>query len=408
MRRTAVIACVLLALAGLSRADWVNVGPPGGPVYSSAATAGSSPAIYIGTNNSSYPLLRSTDLGANWAAHGAALANRPEQLAAHPSDPNRLYAVASSQFYRTSDGGTNWTTSSLGSNTYGNDIVINPLNPQVIYVPGYRYNGSAWRINLARSTDGGATWAPLQVDTIACTAVYSAAIDPVDTTVLYVGAYYNNMSIVFRSTDRGATWSRSDLGDAYYVYALDIDPANRSTILAGTYSYGIWRSTNSGASWTRVANSSYNYRFARDPGTPTTVYSAAYSGVYRSTDNGATWTYVTSGLTGASLRVLVTIPGQNGTVFAGSTAGMFKSTNYGASWTSSSNGIAIGNIPALAHVPGSAGSTRIEFLDYDNFRTTDNGITWSVAPTPLSCGNVCAIAFARLSPQRVWMLEGSG
>ena len=72
------------------------------------------------------------------------------------------------------------------------------------------------------------------------------------------------------------------------------------------------------------------------------------------------------------------------------------------------NGIAIGNIPALAHVPGSSGSTRIEFLDYDNFRTTDNGITWSVAPTPLSCGNVCAIAFARLSPQRVWMLEGSG
>jgi photosystem II stability/assembly factor-like uncharacterized protein len=408
MRSSLAVSVALLALCTAALADWVNVGPPGGPVYSAAVTAGSPPGIYIGSNNSNYPLLRSTDYGATWASYGANLANRPEQLAAHPTDPNRLYGVASSQFYRTTDGGTTWLTSSLGSNTYGNDVVVNPLNPQVIYVPGYRYNGSAWRINLARSTDGGATWTPVQVDTIACTSVYSAAIDPVDTTVLYVGAYYNSMSIVFKSTDRGTTWSRSNLGDAYYVYALNVDPANRNTVLAGTYSYGIWRSTDAGATWTRQATSSYNYRFARDPGNPAYVYSAAYSGVYRSTDGGANWTYLSSGLAGAALRVVVTIPGQNGTVLAGSSGGMFKSTNYGANWTATNNGIAIGNIPALAHVPGSTGGTRVEFLDYDNFRTTDNGNTWSAAPTPLSCGNVCGIAFARLSPQRVWMLEGSG
>ena len=72
------------------------------------------------------------------------------------------------------------------------------------------------------------------------------------------------------------------------------------------------------------------------------------------------------------------------------------------------SGIVIGRIPVVAHVPGVPGATRIEFIDYDNFRTTDNGATWQSATTPLSCGNVCAIAFDPADGQRVWMLEGSG
>ncbi|MFO7652073.1 MAG: hypothetical protein R6X13_12135 [bacterium] len=408
MRRTAVSVCALLALASLSRADWVSIGPNGGPIYSGAVTAGTPPAVYIGSTNSNYPLLKSTDNGVTWAQAGAALANRPEQLAAHPTDPNRLYAVISSIFYRTTNGGTNWLQSSLGSNTYGNDITINPQNPQVIYVPGYRYNGTAWKVNLAKSTDGGATWTWTQVDTITCTNVYSAIVDPVDTNVLYLGAYYNNATLVFKSTDCGVTWARTGFSaNAYYVYSFYIDPASHNTVLAGTL-YGVYRSTDAGATWTQRSTNNYNYRIVRDPGNPSILYSACYSYVYRSTDGGLTWAISSSGIQGTSIRVVLTVPGSNGLALAGSTGGMFRSTGYGATWTEANSGITMGQITALAHVPGSAGATRIEFLDYDNFRTTDNGTTWSAAPTPLSCGNVCAIAFARLSPQRVWMLEGSG
>lgn len=407
MRYAAVIFGAGLLLVSMSRADWVSIGPGGGPIYSGTVAAGAQPSIYIGTTNSNYPLLKSTDNGINWAKTGGSLANRPEQLAADPSDPNRLYAVSGSVFYRTTNGGTTWQQSSLGSNTYGNDIVVNPLNPQIIYVPGYRYTGSVWKINLARSTDGGATWTAIQVDTVSTTTVYCAAIDPVDTGTIYVGAWYNNITIVFKTTNSGATWTRSDLGGAYYVYSLHVNPTSRNIILAGTL-YGIYRSTDGGTTWTQRSSYNYNYRIVRDPGSPNTLYAASYSVVCRSTDDGVSWTPLSSGIAGTQIRTVLTIPGQPGTVLAGSTGGMFRSTNSGNTWTAANSGIAIGVIPALAHKPGSPGYSRLEFLDYDNFQTTDNGNSWQIATTPLSCGNVCAIAYARLAPQRVWLLEGSG
>jgi photosystem II stability/assembly factor-like uncharacterized protein len=377
-------------------------------MYSSAVAPTNPPTLYAGATASGTPLLKSTDNGGSWAAAGAVLSSRPEQLVAHPTDPDRVYAVSSSYFYRSADRAATWNQVYLGSNTYGNDIVINPANPQVIYVPGYKYDGTAWKPNMAKSTDGGATWTHAQIDTITCTTVYAAAIDPVDTTVVYAGAWFNSVTIVYRSTDCGATWTRNDLpANAYYIYSFYIDPAAHNTVLAGTL-YGVYRSTDAGATWTQQSTNNYNYRIVRDPGNPSTLYSAAYSYVYRSTDAGLTWAISGTGIAGTYIRTVLTVPGQNGTVFAGSTAGMHRSTDYGATWTAVNNGIIVGNIPVVAHVPGVPGASRIEFVDYDNFRTTDNGATWQSATTPLSCGNVCAIAFDPNDGQRVWMLEGSG
>ncbi len=404
---TAAVGIVLL-LAGPAAADWVSVGPEGGPIYCGTVAPTTPPTIYVAANGSNLPVLKSTDGGASWAPAGAALGNCPNVLVTHPADPNTLYGVANSLFYRSTNGGGTWTQVSLGSNTYGHDIAINPLNTQVMYIPGYKYDGTAWRMTCFKSTNGGQNWTATQLDTTASTTVYSAAIDPVDTTVVYVGAYFGSTSAVFKSTDCGATWTGYPLPtSSYYVYSLLVSPVNHNIVFAGTLN-GVCRSTDAGLTWVKQGSGSYNYRIVTVPGEPDTMYSAAYNTVYRSTDAGVTWTQAGTGLSGTTLRTVLTVPGASATVYCGSTTGMFRSTDYGAGWTAANSGIVIGKIPALAAVPGSAGSAWAEFLDNGIFTTTDDGNSWTRHTSPLSCGNLCNIVFDPQDPQRVWMLEASG
>jgi photosystem II stability/assembly factor-like uncharacterized protein len=402
------ILCGLLALCVPLGAQWVSVGPNGGPVYCGTVTPGTPPVLYVASTNTNYPLLRSTDYGASWATTSASLTNYPRMLVAHPTDPERLYGVVSSIFYRTTNGGASWLQSSLGSNTYGNDIAINPLNPQVIYVPCYKYDGAAWKPTAAKSTDGGASWSTTQLDTLTSSTIYSAAIDPVDTSVVYIGGYVNSMTAVYKSTDGGASWTRCEFPANYnYVYSLYVSPVDHNIVFAGALS-GICRSTDAGASWTRVSTNSYNYRIVTAPDNPDIMYSAAYSNVYRSTDGGLNWAIAGTGIQGTIIRTVLAPPGPNGTVLAGSTGGMFRSTDYGTTWSAANSGIVIGRIPVVSVNPHEPATVHAEFVDNDVFKTTDDGLTWVPQNTPLSCGNVCNIAFDRNDPQRIWMFEASG
>jgi len=406
MRTT--ISAVLVVLAAVAFADWTSIGPEGGPIYCGAVVPTTPPTVCVAPTSSGMPLLKSTDGGENWQSAGATMSSYPSVLVPHPTDTSTLYGVYSTVFCRTTDAGATWSQFSLGSNTIGNDVAVNPLNPQVVYVPGYKWDGSAWRMTAAKSTDGGQTWTTTQLDTISSTTVYAAAIDPVDTNVVYVGAYVDTFTTVFKSTDCGTSWTQFNLpGRFYYVYSLYVSPADHNIVFAGTL-YGVCRSTDAGQTWTRQSTNNYNYRIVSVPGRPELMYSAAYSNVYRSTDAGLTWAACGAGVSGTTVRTVLTVPGESSTVYCGSTAGMFKSTDYGATWSEVNRGIVIGKIPVVAFDPGAEGTAFAEFIDNAIFKTTDDGVTWERQPTVLSCGNVCNILFEFEDPQRRWMLEASG
>jgi photosystem II stability/assembly factor-like uncharacterized protein len=405
--KTAIITALVI-LAAAASADWASIGPEGGPIYCGTVVATSPPTVYVASTSSGAPLLKTNDGGDSWQPAGAALSSYPYVLVPHPTDTNRLYGSYSSVFYRTSDAGTTWNQSSLGSNTYGNDIAINPLNPEVIYVAGYKHDGSAWRMTSLRSTNEGQSWVATQIDTFPSTTVYSVAIDPVDTNVVYVGAYVDTFSVIFKSTDCGTSWTPFNLpGRMYYIYSLYVSPSDHNIVFAGTL-YGVCRSTDAGETWTRQSTNNYNYRIVSVPGKPDLMYSAAYSNVYRSTDAGMTWTACGTGVQGTTIRTVLTVPSESSTVYCGSTAGMFKSTDCGATWNEVNKGINIGKIPVVSFDPGSLGTAYAEFIDNAIFKTTDDGSTWERQPTVLSCGNVCNILFEPEDPQRIWMLEASG
>ena len=402
-----VIGSVLVLLAAVSFANWTSIGPDGGPIYCGTVVPTSPPTMYVATTTTGTALLKSSDGGANWQSAGAALSNYPRVLVPHPTDTNTLYG-AYNNFYRTTDGGATWSQYTFGSNTYANDIAVNPLNPDVIYVVSYKYDGSAWRPTAGKSTNGGQNWVMTYLDTLSSSTMYSCAIDPVDTNVVYMGGAVNSQTVVYKSTDCGTTWTPYGFpAYYYYVYSLLVSPADHNTLFAGTL-YGVCRSTDAGETWTRQSTNNYNYRIVAAPDNPDIMYSAAYSRAYRSTDAGLTWSACGAGVQGTTIRTVLTVPGESSTVYCASTAGMYKSTDYGATWSQTNSGITIGKVPVVAFDPGSPGTAFAEVLDNDLFRTTDDVLSWAPQNSPLSCGNLCSVVFDPADPQRIWMLEASG
>ncbi len=111
---------------------------------------------------------------------------------------------------------------------------------------------------------------------------------------------------------------------APYVGPLVIN--SREHFFAGTQ-VGVFRSTDNGASWTRVTTNNVNDLAinSRDH-----IFEATSRGVFRSTDNGTTWTDV-----GPRDRYVTSLAiNSRGHIFAGTAGGVvYRSTDNGASWT---------------------------------------------------------------------------
>ncbi|MFE4821014.1 cellulose binding domain-containing protein [Streptomyces sp. NPDC056704] len=222
------------------------------------------------------------------------------------------------------------------------------------FVPGIVFNRSEKNLAYARTDIGGAyrwqestkTWTPL-TDSIGWdrwghTGVVSLASDSVDPNKVYaaVGTYTNSWDpgngAVLRSADRGASWQRTDLPFKLggnmpgrgMGERLAIDPNKNSVLYIGAPSgKGLWRSTDSGVTWSQVTNfpNVGNYvqdatdtsgyasdnqgivwvTFDESTGTPGSATQTVYVGVadkdsaiYRSTDGGATWSRLAGQPTG--------------------------------------------------------------------------------------------------------------
>lgn len=86
---------------------------------------------------SRYGLLSSDNLGESWnkieliTPEAEATINA---LAVNPKNDNEIYYVTNSTFYRTADGGKNWTTKKLPTSRIGWRLQIDPNNPSVLYM----------------------------------------------------------------------------------------------------------------------------------------------------------------------------------------------------------------------------------------------------------------------------------
>ena len=250
---------------------------------------------------------------------------------------------------------------SVGPNNIGGrvrSIAIDPINPNIIYCGSV--SGGLWK-----STDSGGSWASL-TDFAPNLVIGCIAIDPTNTQVVYAGTgegYFNIDALrgigVLKSTDGGSSWSAlnnfpgSISSYAYYfINKILIRPDNPNTIFVATSSTteGIWKSTNAGASWSRITAPGTLSKFCvdleMDPSSPDIMYAAfglfASDGIYKTTNGGTSWSKLTNGFPSTSTRYgrisLAIAPSNNTVLYAVLTDSNYythsimKSTDAGASW----------------------------------------------------------------------------
>lgn len=127
------------------------------------------------------------------------------------------------------------------------------------------------------------------------------------------------------------------------VSSILVNPLDDTNIFAGLEGAGIYRSTDSGSTWTSASLSPATTQvtaLVRQAGTGSTALYAGTigGGVYTSTDNGVSWTVCSNtGLTNTNVRSLVA--NSSGALFAGTDDGVFVSTDACADWTATNTGL---------------------------------------------------------------------
>jgi photosystem II stability/assembly factor-like uncharacterized protein len=318
-------------------------------------------------------LLAGTQEGAFWSADQGASWNRSNQglraasitgLALDPLRPARLWAsLASREVFRTVTGGGPW---GLLTGVPYPVFVTGPLAADP-YHPGTVYLGLFG--GVARSLDAGNHWS--SVTGLSCIQPESLFVDPLDSSVIYVGGNFSNSECgaqpgacpSYRSDDAGQHWNCIQIGpivvpdpfQSFRVYGLtrtDVevsadggdswsllapgthlsvlvpDPQRPGTLWGGRY--GVFHSDDGGRTWTLagagVPTSARVVAVVLDPVDPDVLYTATLqNGVFKSTDAGFTWEPLGTGLEGLVVRYLVLDPRDRTILYAGTDeAGVMK------------------------------------------------------------------------------------
>lgn len=358
----------------------------------------------------------------------------------------------SQAFYRSALGGT-WSVSNSGLNAYQlRTLLIDPttagtVGGTVMFAVGSGFDSSGGPFakvprnsGIYKSSNGGSAWTTLSggipvsgsgtslghfagdLRTIIADP-RSCASPPVDGSVCISGPlrtlYVTGAGVptfippglhpyrVMKSTDGGDTWADSSVGlpndtvndvdctlDAIDgVTPIVMDPSNSSIMYIGTFAEaddaacnvvtpqvasGVYKSTDAGAHWTLASAGLPTYAgstavldtlsLAIDPAHPQTLWvstkdidinSGTPGEIYKTTNSGALWAVSNAGVTGPDVRALLvdpsttpsTIYAASGGVDAADPGGVYKSTDGGTTWKSISVGLPAFSATALTLDP---------------------------------------------------------
>ncbi|MHB8637105.1 MAG: WD40/YVTN/BNR-like repeat-containing protein [Fimbriimonadaceae bacterium] len=352
---------------------WRLVGPfRGGRALAVTGVPGSPEKFYFGSVGGG--VWESNNAGRTWKS---IFDNEPSTasigwITVAPSDPNIIYVGAGEAdmrsdiqqgdgVYVSRNGGKSWAHKGLKDTRQIGKIVVDPTDPNVAYVAalGHQYGPNEQR-GVFKTTDGGNTWTKVLYKGPDVGAI-DLAMDPSNSSVLYAAMWHTRRapwsvyppsegvdSGLFKSSDAGATWSAVTGGGfptKVWRIGVAICPSSPSRIYAFIDSPdpkagGIYRSDDSGASWTHTDGEArvwgrgwYFAGITADPKDPDTVY-VMNTSAYRSTDGGKTFIPFKGAPGGDDYHTLWIAPNDPDRMILGSDQGVVVSVDHGQSWSS--------------------------------------------------------------------------
>src|SRR2546421_7244290 len=237
--------------------------------------------------------------------------------------------------------------------------------------PGVFYAGTPAG-GVWKTTSAGETWFPVFDSIQAVSSIGAIEVAPSDPNVIYVGtgdhdSFFDGMGDgMYKSSDAGRTWRHSGLEGTEQIPAILVNPHDPNIVLvaalgqfrAQSDARGVFRSTDGGATWTKtlyVDDQTGFETLARAADAPDVIFAAAYlhyiapgagqwpvpdtartrTRLYKSTDGGLTWREIVGGglppLTGrVSIAVGIGTPAHR--VYVIGDFGLYRSDDGGTAW----------------------------------------------------------------------------
>lgn len=291
---------------------------------------------------------------------------RISDLAVHPRQPATWYvATAAGGVWKTDNAGVTFSPifDTQGSFSIG-ALALDEQHPNTLWV-GTGENNSLRSVpygdGLYKSVDAGRTFTKVGLPN--SEHIGRIVIDPRNSNVVYVAAIGPLWSAggdrgLYKTTDGGTTWSRIlGGGDWTGVNDVQLDPRNPDVLVAAT--------------------------FQRQRRVWGQIHGGPESGMHRSTDGGATWTRIRTGIPGGDLgRIgLAVSPADPDYMYAvveanGAGAGFYRSTDTGASWARMSDEVGLG-LFYQELFPDPVNRDRVYQVEVNTSVTNDGGRTWT-------------------------------
>ncbi|MGD8537953.1 MAG: hypothetical protein PVI66_04460 [Candidatus Aminicenantes bacterium] len=256
---------------------------------------------------------KSTDGGETWTNMGLQDTHHIGRVVIHPTNPDIVYVAALGHLwgpneqrglYKTTDGGKTWTnTKFIDVNTGFVDVAMDPENPDTLYAAAYQRRRRGWGFNgggpgsaLYKTTDGGENWAKL-ANGIPSGDLGRIGIDVYrkNPSIVYAIIEHKSQQGVYRSEDKGATWTKMSGTNPRPMYysQIRIDPSNDQRIWV--LGASMYVSEDGGKSFqtdhvTRVHGD--HHAMWIHPTNSNHMILGSDGGIYFSYDRGKSWDFV--------------------------------------------------------------------------------------------------------------------